>query len=57
MIAGAGGITLAGLALTALVDRRFVAVPAMIGGFLLTHDPEPVSAGRAAAAARFPHVA
>ena len=37
MIAGAGGITLAGLALMALVDRRFVAVPAMIGGFLLTH--------------------
>jgi hypothetical protein len=37
MISGAGGITLAGLALTALADRRFIAVPAMVGGFLLQH--------------------
>ena len=37
MTAGAAGFTLAGLALTALVDRRFVAVPAMVGGFLLQH--------------------
>jgi hypothetical protein len=37
MAAGAAGFTLAGLALTALVDRRFVAVPAMVGGFLLQH--------------------
>ena len=35
--AGAGALTLAGLALTALADRRFVAVPAMVGGFLLQH--------------------
>jgi hypothetical protein len=33
--AGAGAVTLAGLALTALVDRRFIAVPATVGGFLL----------------------
>jgi len=37
MVAGAAGFTLAGLALMALVDRRFVAVPAMVGGFLLQH--------------------
>jgi hypothetical protein len=37
-IAGsAAAFTLAGLALTALVDRRFIAVPAMVGGFLLQH--------------------
>ncbi len=35
--ANAATITLAGLALTALVDRRFIAVPAMVGGFLLQH--------------------
>lgn len=35
--AGAGAVTLAGLALTALVDRRFIAVPAMVGGFLLQY--------------------
>jgi hypothetical protein len=35
--AGAAVFTLAGLALTALADRRFVAVPAMVGGFLLQH--------------------
>jgi hypothetical protein len=35
--ASAGAVTLAGLALTALVDRRFVALPAMVGGFLLQH--------------------
>ncbi|MFL6664694.1 MAG: hypothetical protein ACJ8G7_21165, partial [Rhizobacter sp.] len=34
---GAAGFTLAGLALTALVDRRFIAVPAMVGGFLLQY--------------------
>ncbi|MGD9615169.1 MAG: hypothetical protein AB7H90_14525 [Alphaproteobacteria bacterium] len=37
MTAGAAAIALAGLALTALVDHRFVAVPAMVGGFLLQH--------------------
>src|SRR3954453_631559 len=37
MTAGAAGFTLAGLALTALADRRFIAVPAMVGGFLLQH--------------------
>src|SRR4051794_2022412 len=37
MTAGAAGITLAGLALMALADRRFIAVPAMVGGFLLQH--------------------
>jgi hypothetical protein len=35
--ANAAAFTLAGLALTALVDRRFIAVPAMVGGFLLQH--------------------
>ncbi len=34
--ANAATIALAGLALTAL-DRRFVALPAMVGGFLLQH--------------------
>ena len=34
---GAAAVTLAGVALIALVDRRFVALPAMVGGFLLTH--------------------
>ena len=37
-IAGsAAAVTLAGLALTALVDHRFIAMPAMVGGFLLQH--------------------
>src|SRR3954454_22374070 len=35
--ANAAAFTLAGLALTALVNRRFIAVPAMVGGFLLQH--------------------
>jgi hypothetical protein len=35
--ANAAVFTLAGLALTALVDRRFIAMPAMVGGFLLQH--------------------
>ena len=35
--ANAAAFTLAGLALTALVDRRFIALPAMVGGFLLQH--------------------
>ena len=35
--ANAATIALAGLALAALVDRRFIAVPAMVGGFLLQH--------------------
>ena len=35
MMAGAAGITLAGLTLTALVNPRFIALPAMVGGFLL----------------------
>ena len=35
--ANAAAFTLAGLALTALIDRRFVALPAMAGGFLLQH--------------------
>ena len=35
--ASAAASTLAGLALTALVDRRFIALPAMVGGFLLQH--------------------
>lgn len=35
--ANAAAFTLAGLALTALLDRRFIAVPAMVGGFLLQH--------------------
>src|SRR4051794_8347706 len=34
---GAAALTLTGLALTALVDRRFVALPAMVGGLLLQH--------------------
>ena len=35
--AGAATLVLAGLALTALVDRRFVALPSMAAGFLLQH--------------------
>jgi hypothetical protein len=35
--ANAAAVTLIGLALTALVDRRFIALPAMVGGFLLQH--------------------
>jgi hypothetical protein len=35
--ANAATLALAGLALTALVDRRFIALPAMAGGFLLQH--------------------
>jgi hypothetical protein len=37
LTAKAAAFTLAGLALTALVDQRFIAVPAMVGGFLLQH--------------------
>ena len=37
MTAGAAGLTLAGLALTALVNHRFIALPALAGGFLLQH--------------------
>ena len=49
--ANAATIMLAGLALTALVDRRFIALPAMVGGFLLQHalqgwcPPVPVLRG------------
>lgn len=35
--ANAATIALTGLALTALVDRRFIALPAMVAGFLLQH--------------------
>jgi hypothetical protein len=35
--ANAATIALAGLALTAVVDYRFVALPAMVAGFLLQH--------------------
>lgn len=35
--ANAGAVALAGLALTALADRRFIAVPAMVAGFLMQH--------------------
>ena len=37
LAAGAAAVTLTGLGLTALVDRRFIALPAMAGGFLLQH--------------------
>ncbi|MGE3781566.1 MAG: hypothetical protein AB7H71_02335 [Alphaproteobacteria bacterium] len=35
--ANAAAIALTGLALTALADRRFIALPAMVAGFLLQH--------------------
>lgn len=35
--ANAAVAALAGLALMALADRRFVAIPAMVGGFLMQH--------------------
>jgi hypothetical protein len=35
--ANAATVALAGLALMALVDRRFVAIPAMVAGFLMQH--------------------
>ena len=35
--ANAATVALAGLALAALVDRRFIAVPAAVAGFLLQH--------------------
>ena len=33
----AAGMSLGGLLLTALADRRFIAVPAMVAGFLMQH--------------------
>jgi hypothetical protein len=35
--ANAAAVALAGLTLTALVDRRFIALPAMVAGFLMQH--------------------
>ena len=54
--ANAAAFTLAGLALTALLDRRFIAVPAMVGGFLLQHAVQGwCPPGDAAAPARVSH--